>query len=339
LPHGPADSPARERTQLSGPEAIGVDLGGTKMLVGVVSASGDVVHRRVISSRGLDSEQLIEALALQLQEAIDARPQVAAIGLGVPCTIDRGRGLCVSAVNLPMRDVPLRDIVTTRFGLPTSIDNDGNAAVIAEHRWGAAVGATNVVLLTIGTGIGGGLIINGLPYRGTTGAGAEMGHVVIDIDGPPCQGNCPNRGCIEAIASGTALGREAVEAAERHPDSALGQALARGLTVDGQLTTELAHGGDAVATEVLATIGRRLGAALSGQANIFDPDVMLLGGGVMAAGDLILGPAREEFAARALPPQDRIPIHAAALGADAGMIGAAVLALEELGEPVAGAVG
>jgi glucokinase len=253
----------------------------------------------------------------------------------VPCTIDRERGLCVSAVNLPMRDVPLREIVSTRFGLPVSIDNDANAAAIAEHRWGAGVGARNVVLLTIGTGIGGGLIIDGRPYRGTTGAGAELGHVVVDIDGPPCQGNCPNRGCIESIASGTALAREAVEAAERHPESALGQALERGMTVDGRLTTELAQGGDAVATEVLATIGRRLGAALSGQANIFDPDVMLLGGGVMAAGDLILGPAREEFAARALPPQDRVPIRAAALGADAGMVGAAVLALEEIGEPLA----
>jgi len=190
-------------------------------------------------------------------------------------------------------------------------------------------------MLTIGTGIGGGLILDGRVYRGATGAGAELGHVVVDLDGPRCQGNCPNHGCIESIASGTALAREASEAAARHPDSALGQVLERNMTIDGRLTTELAHAGDAVATEVLATIGRRLGAALSGQANIFDPDVMLLGGGVMAAGDLILGPAREEFATRALPPQDRIPIRAAALGADAGMVGAAVLALEEIGESIA----
>jgi len=320
---------------VSRPEAVGVDLGGTKMLVGVVGAGGEVLHRRVIGSAGLSSDGLIDALEEQLRDAVEARPATEAIGLGVPCTIDRERGLCVSAVNLPMRDVPLREIVSERLGLPVSIDNDANAAAIAEHRWGAAVGATNVVLMTIGTGIGGGLIIDGEPYRGTTGAGAELGHVVVDIDGPPCQGNCPNHGCIESIASGTALGREAREAAESHPDSALGQALAQGHAVDGRLTTELAFAGDPLSKEVLATIGRRLGAALSGLANIFDPDVMLLGGGVMAAGDLILGPAREEFAARALPPQDRVPIRAAGLGADAGMIGAAVLAFDELGEEIA----
>ena len=304
------------------------------MLVGVVGASGDVLHRRVVASHDLTSEQVMETLESQLAEAIAARPGVVAIGLGVPCTIDRERGLCVSAVNLPMREVPIRDRVVERFGLPTSIDNDGNVAVLAEQRGGAALGATNVVMLTIGTGIGGGLIIDGEPYRGTTGAGAELGHVVVDLDGPPCQGNCPNRGCIESIASGTALRREAVEAAASNPGSALGRAAEQGHFVDGRLVTELALGGDPVSVEILATIGRRLGAALSGIANTFDPDVILLGGGVLAAGELILGPAREEFSARALTPQNGTPIRAAAFGADAGMIGAAMLALEEHGAEV-----
>jgi glucokinase len=323
---------------LSAPEAIGVDLGGTKMLVGVLGTGGDVVHRRMITSAGLTSEQVMAALEEQLREAIDARPGVAAIGLGVPCTIDRDRGLCVSAVNLPLHELPIRDRVVDRLGLPTSIDNDGNVAVLAEHRRGAAKGATNVVMLTIGTGIGGGLIINGEPYRGTTGAGAELGHVVVDLDGPPCQGTCPNHGCIESIASGTALAREASEVADSTPDSALGQAKAQGHVVDGRLVTELAFGGDGASVEVLATIGRRLGAALSGLANSFDPDVIVIGGGVIAADELLLGPAREEFRGRALTPQNRIPIRAAALGAEAGMVGAAVLALEELGEPAASGV-
>lgn len=307
-----------------------MDLGGTKMLVGALSSSGEVVHRRVVGSAGLTAEQLLIELEGRLRDALEDRPGIAAIGLGIPCTIDRGRGVCVHAANLPLREAPVRDIVREDFGLPVSIDNDANAAVFAEQRRGAAAGATNVVMLTIGTGIGGGLIIDGELYRGSTGAGGELGHVVIDLDGPPCQGNCPNHGCIEAIASGTALAGEAGLAAARHPESALGRAAAQEGAVDGRLVTELAFGGDPASVEVLATIGRRLGAALSGLANIFDPDVMVVGGGVMAAGDLLLNPAREEFAARALPPQNRIPIRAAALGADAGMIGAALLATEEL---------
>lgn len=301
------------------------------MLIGALSPAGEVVHRRVIGSVGMNGAEVMDALELGLLEALEVRPGVAAVGLGVPCTIDRERGLCVNAVNLRMTDVPIREIVLERLGLPVSIDNDGNTAVLGEHRRGAARGATNVVMLTIGTGIGGGLIIDGQPYRGTTGAGAELGHVVVDIDGPPCQGSCPNHGCIESIASGTALGRDADAAAQLQPDSALGRAAAQGLPVDARLVTELAHGGDPVSVEVVAAVGRRLGAALSGLANIFDPDVILLGGGVMAAGELLLGPAREEFRVRALPPQDAIPIRAAELGADAGMIGAAVLALEEVG--------
>jgi len=300
------------------------------MLVGVLDAAGETVHRRVVGSAGLSAEQLLVELELRLRDAIEDRPGVAAIGLGIPCTIDRERGLCVHAANLPLREAPVRDIVRDTFGLPVSIDNDANTAVLAEQRRGAAAGATNVVMLTIGTGIGGGLIVDGELYRGTTGAGGELGHVVIDIDGPPCQGNCPNHGCIESIASGTALARDAALAAAEHPDSALGRAAAQEGVVDGRLVTELAFGGDPLSIDVLATLGRRLGAALSGLANIFDPDVMVIGGGVMAAGDLILDPAREEFAGRALPPQNRIPIRAAALGADAGMIGAALLAAEEL---------
>ena len=322
---------------MSAAEAIGVDLGGTKMLVGVLDSRGEVVHRRSVGSADLSEEELLGTLEAELRTALEARPAAAAIGLGVPCTIDRSRGICVNAVNLPLRDVHLREIVAERIGLPTSIDNDGNAAVLAEHRRGAARGARNVVMLTIGTGIGGGLILDGQAFRGTSGAGAELGHVVVDLDGPRCQGSCPNHGCIEAIASGTALGREAEEAATLWPDSALGQAARGGERVDARLVTELALDGDGVSVEVVATVGRRLGAALSGLANVFDPDVILLGGGVMAAGDLLLEPAREEFRGRALPPQNEAPIEAAALGADAGMIGAAILALEELGE--AGASG
>jgi glucokinase len=249
--------------------------------------------------------------------------------VGVPCTIDRERGLAISAVNLPLIDVPLRDLVSERLGLPTFVDNDANCAALAEHRFGAARGARNAVVLTIGTGIGGGLIVNGEVYRGSTGAGAELGHVVIDSDGPPCQGNCPNRGCVEVLASGTALGKEGRIAAEAHPDSVLGRALAAGEEVDGRAVTVAALAGDGIAVQVVATIGTRLGVALATFANIFEPDVIVIGGGAAAAGELLLGPAREELRARALPPMNETPVVAAELGPEAGMVGAATMALEE----------
>lgn len=313
----------------AGRETIGVDLGGTKMLVGVVDAEGRAVHRREASSAGLSGEEVLRLLESELEIALEARPGVGAVGLGVPCTIDRARGVCVSAVNLPLVEVAVRDRISERVGLPVAIDNDGNVAAIAENRIGAAQGAREVVLLTIGTGIGGGLILGGQVYRGAHGAGAELGHVVVDIDGPPCQGNCPNRGCIEAMASGTALRAEAERAAAAAPGSELARARDGGATIDGRLVTELARSGEPTSTAVLATIGRRLGVALSGLANIFDPEVIVVGGGVMAAGELLLGPAREELRRRALPPQNETPVRAAALGIDAGMVGAAMLAADE----------
>lgn len=311
-------------------EAVGVDLGGTKMLVGVVASGPTVLHRSEAPSLGREKDELLDALEAELRGAIAARPDVRAVGLGIPCTIDRERGLAISAVNLPIVDVPIRDLMSERIGLPVEVDNDGNVAALAEHRWGAARGARNAVLLTIGTGVGGGLIIDGEVYRGSTGAGAELGHMVVEADGPRCQGNCPNHGCIEAVASGTALGREAREAAERDPDSALGRVLSAGETVDGRAATTAALAGDEVAIEVVAKVGRRIGVAITSLANVFEPDVIVVGGGVMAAGELLLQPAREELRARALPPMNQTAVVAAELGAEAGMIGAATMALETL---------
>jgi len=308
-----------------------MDLGGTKLLTGVIDQDRNVLHESRETSRGATEDEIIEALVAEIEEARAARPGVVAAGIGIPCTIDRERGIAINAVNLEITDVPVRDIVQKRTGLPVFIDNDANLAALAEHRFGAAKGATNAIMLTIGTGIGGGLILGGELYRGSTGAAAELGHVVIDQAGPPCQGNCPNRGCVEVLASGTALGREGRIAAEAHADSALGRALAAGEEVDGRVVTEAAIGGDGIAVEVVATIGRRLGVALSSLANIFEPDVIVIGGGASAAGELLLGPARDELRARALPPMNRTPVAPAALGPDAGMIGAATMALSESG--------
>jgi glucokinase len=218
-----------------------------------------------------------------------------------------------------------------RLGIPVFVDNDANVAALAEHRFGAAKGTTDAVMLTIGTGIGGGVIIDGEVYRGATGAASEPGHMVIDFDGPPCQGNCPNHGCLETFASGTALGREGREAAEANPESALGSVLAEGGVIDGKAVTDAANDGDPVAVAVVEEAGRRLGAGLSGLANIFEPEVIVIGGGVTKViGELMVAPAREELRARALPPMNKTPVRMAELGTEAGMVGAAEMARLEL---------
>ena len=321
---------------MSETEAIGVDLGGTKMLVGVLDADSDVKHESRESSINQNEEQLIELLVAEIEEAREARPGVAAVGLGIPATIDHDRGVAISAVNLPIDDLPIRDLVGERTGLPIFVDNDANVAALAEHLYGAARGADNALMLTIGTGIGGGLILGGEVYRGASGAAAELGHVVIAMDGLPCQGNCPGHGCVETYASGTALGREARAAAEREPDSALGRMAAEGRQIDGKAVTEAALSGDAAAIGVFDLVGGRLGVALTSFANIFEPEVFVIGGGVIAAGDLLLEPARKELRARALPPMRDTPVVAAEMGPDAGMIGAAAMARIELDEGRAG---
>ena len=309
--------------------AIGADLGGTKLLVGVVGSGQEVLHRGQEPSHGRNTEEVLDLLEREILEAAEAVPGAAAVGLGIPATIDHRRGVAVNAVNLPIVDVPVRDRMRERLNLPVFIDNDANTAALAEYLYGAGRGTENMVMLTIGTGIGGGLVLGGQLYRGSTGAGAELGHVVIEVDGPRCQGSCPNRGCVEAFASGTAIGRAGRAAAERAPDSTLGRAAA-GEQVDGKLVTEAALGGDEVAIGVLAHAGSRLGVALSSFANIFDPDVIVVGGGASAAGDLLLDPAREELRTRALPPMNQTPVVLATAGADAGMIGAAAMAMAEL---------
>jgi glucokinase len=315
---------------MSEAETIGVDLGGTKLLLGVLDEGSKVVWESRERSTGQEEDGLVELLVREVEEARAERSGVEAVGLGIPATIDRERGLAVSAVNLPIDDLPIRDLAAERIGLPVFVDNDANLAALAEHLYGAARGSRNAVMLTIGTGIGGGLILGGELYRGATGAAAELGHVVIAMDGPLCQGNCPNRGCVETFASGTALAREGREAAAREPGSALGRLLAAGTEIDGKAVTDAALAGDETAVAVLDLTGRRLGVALASFANIFEPETIVIGGGVMAAGDLLLEPARRELRARALPPINRTPVVAAELGYDAGMIGAAAMARIEL---------
>jgi glucokinase len=315
-------------------KVVGVDLGGTKLLAGVVDDQLEVhdrVHRMVT---GMSDKGVTEAIVESVQELLERNPDVHAAGFGIPCLIDQRQGTAVMCVNLPLVDVPFRDVMSERLGIPVFIDNDANVTTLAEARFGAAKGAQHVVGLTIGTGIGGGLLLGGKLYRGFAGGGAELGHMVIDQDGPRCQGACPNNGCLEAFASGSAIGREGTEAAEQEPDSELGRAAAAGEEITGEMVTQLALAGDELARMVVGQVGRRLGVGLANFVNMFNPEVIVIGGGAMAAGDLLLEPARVEMKARALRPnRDQVRVVAARFGSDAGMLGAGVLALDELGVP------
>ena len=281
---------------------------------------------------GQDTPALLDTIAGAVQELVNTTPgEIGAVGFGIPSLIDRRRGTSVLAVNLPLAGVRFGALMAERLDMPVFVDNDGNVAALAEHRAGAGVGVDHMLLIGLGTGIAGGLILGGELYRGAIGSGAELGHMVIDMNGPPCQGNCPNHGCFEAMASGTALAREARRIAAEQPGSALGRALEEGRELDGPLVTELAHDGDSAAREVIELIGERVGVALASYVNIFDPEMIVVGGGVMGAGEMLLEPARAEMLRRALPPsRDIVRVVAAEFGHEAGMVGAAALALDGL---------
>ncbi|HEX6700668.1 MAG TPA: ROK family protein [Gaiellaceae bacterium] len=294
---------------------IGVDLGGTKILAGIVDRAGDVVRRRETPTPTSSQAELLEALETAVDELLE--DDVGALGFGIPSTIDQRSGRAVSSVNIPLNDLDLRSWMRDRFHLPVGIDNDANAATLAEWAHGAGRGTNHMVMLTLGTGVGGGLILGGKPYRGAIGAGAELGHMVIDIDGPPCQGSCTGRGHLESLASG----RAATLAA---------QALF-GPAVDAHRLVRLAQEGDASAVDLLATLGHRLGAAIGSLVNIFNPELVVIGGGFSAAGDFLLDPAREALKREALHPgREFVRVVRAELGTAAGLVGAGLVAFEAL---------
>jgi glucokinase len=309
---------------------IGVDIGGTKLLAGAVDSDLRVSHRTNRPVLGLDQVELLDMIADAVAHIRATVGPVDAVGFGIPCTLDRRTGVAVQAVHLPLRDLAFRDVMAERLGVPVVADNDGNCAALCETRVGAAAGCSDVIMLTLGTGIGSGIVIDGRLYRGWMGAGAEIGHMVINADGPPCHGHCPNHGCLEVMASGTALVRYVSLAVSRRPDTPIGRALEEGRELTGPLVTELAEQGDQVALDALAAIGRNLGIGLANVVNIFNPQMIVVGGGVIAAGELLLGPAREVMRERALAPnKDEVQVVPARMGPEAGMIGAAIMAREE----------
>ena len=317
-------------TAMPAGRVIGVDLGGTKLLAGVVD-SDLVVRNRAV--RPTPADGVVELIAEVVEELVEGTDgDVGAIGIGMPSLIDGSRSEVLWTNHLVLEETPVPDLVSERLGVPVVMDNDANAALLAEHRFGAARGATHALMLTLGTGIGGAILADGTIFRGAHGTAGELGHIVVDADGPECPGNCPNRGCLEALASGTALARIGERLGRERPDSALGRELAEGRAISGLRVTELAHDGDAAARAAVDEVGRWLGLGLSGLANVFDPGVIVVGGGVARAGELLLEPARAELVARALPPiAARTRVVPARFGEESGMLGAALLAWELAG--------
>jgi glucokinase len=286
--------------------------------------------KRTVRPTDLSSEQ---ALLAELEEAVDevGRDGVDALGVGIPSLIDQRVGRAVSSVNIPLADVDLRDHLAARFGVPVMIENDANAAALAEHRFGAGRGARHMIMLTLGTGIGGGLILDGSLYRGAIGAAGELGHITLDLDGPPCQGTCPGQGHLEALASGTAADALAARIAAERPDGDLGVASQSGRAVDARVAVELALQGPGDAREVLGRIGTYLGVGIASYVNVFNPELVVIGGGFARAGDLLFEPARRVVAERALAPgRELVRIVPAVLGVEAGLIGAGLVGYEAL---------
>ena len=308
---------------------IGIDAGGTNLRGGVVDDQLAVHHRVHRQWRGADRQETLDIMVDAVEEIRAAAEDVEAVGFGIPALVEPDTGVSRWSTHLPLADVRFRDVMSERLGLPIAVDNDANVALLAEHRHGAAAGVRHAVYVALGTGIGGGLLLNGELYRGAHGYGAELGHFVIDHDGPACQGECPGRGCLEVLASGNTIGVLGAEAALMEPESALGKRLAAEREITGGLVTELAHDGDELARSVLAEVGHRLGAGLTGLVNVFNPEVVVVGGGALAAGELLLEPARAVVEARALPPvRDAVRIVPARFGEESGMVGAALLALD-----------
>jgi glucokinase len=311
------------------PRVIAIDLGGTKLLAGVLDEEGVVVKRTVRPTQVGSQEQLLDELDGAIAELLE--DGIRAIGVGLPSTIDQRRGRAVSSVNIPLAGIDFRDHLSSRFGLPAAIENDANAAALAEHRLGAGRGTQHMIMLTLGTGIGGGLVLDGKLYRGAVGAAGELGHMTLELEGPPCQGTCPGRGHLEALASGNATDKLAVERAADHPEGDLGRAAAEGRAVDARLAVDLAAEGPGDARELLERVGFVLGTAIASYVNIFNPEVVVVGGGFARAGDLLFEPARKVVAERALPPgRDLVRIVPALLGPEAGLIGAGLVGLEAL---------
>lgn len=307
---------------------IGIDVGGTAAKGGLVDHNGEVVERTEFPTDPSAATKSILAVVEDLLLTARGRGHsVGAAGIGAAGFIDASTGSVTFSPNLTYDEPHIAEVVSARTGLVTFVDNDANAAAWGERMFGAAQGSNHVVMLTIGTGIGSGLIVDGRLIRGSTGAGAEAGHMVIDPNGPQCP--CGLKGCLERIASGSAIADLGRKAVVQDPDSAILGFAATPEQITGEDVARAAREYDETARSVMMVAGRALGVGMSNLVNLFDPEVIVLGGSVVKAGEPFLGPARDTLN-RMLDAQKRRPVRLvqAMLGNDAGLIGAAALAAE-----------
>lgn len=303
----------------------GCDIGGTKVraaLVDTDSGRGEILQRVTGPTDPMAGTSSILAALEELLDVAEQRP--AGIGVGIAAYTEYPSGRVAFAPNLVYDDVNVAEAISERFGLPVAVENDANAAAWGEYRFGAAQRIEHMVMVTIGTGIGGGIIAYGRLYRGYRGFAAEMGHMTVLANGPQCA--CGERGCLEALASGTAIAREARSRILSGAKSALLD-LAGGDpdVLTGELVTEAASIGDSLALEVMENAGRYLGIGLASLAHLLDPEIFVIGGGAAGAGSLILDPARVELEKRLAGRREAPKVVVATLGDDAGVIGAADL--------------
>ena len=310
-------------------QAVGVDIGGTKIAALRISAEGEIRARTVMPTPATDQTEAMPAIEAAAAAVLE--DGVAAIGVGMAGLIDVRSGVLLSAPNLAWRNMGVSEDLAARFGLPVTVDNDATAAAWGESRLGASRGSDDSLFVGVGTGIGGGIVAGGRLIRGAHGLAGEIGHIIVEPDGPLC--GCGNRGCWELVASGLAIARAGRRAVTEEPGSPIAR-LAGGdpRRATGELVTEAARKGDAAAVAILATVGRRLGEGIAGLVNVLDPDVVVVGGGVGEAGDLLLGPLREAYleAVEGADVRPDVRIAPAQLGNDAGAIGAALLAIEAI---------
>lgn len=306
--------------------AIGVDLGGTKIAAGIVDAAGVLLAREELPS-DIDDPSSVRG---QVAELVRRLAPEGAIGLGIGAAgiVDHATGHYLYGPNTGLRDVQLAALIADEVRVPVRIDNDANCAAWAEHRFGVGRGTRHFMCVTLGTGIGGGLVLDGRPYRGAHGGAAEIGHMVVDPDGPVC--GCGRQGCWEQFASGLALERSALEGLAAHPESTLRGELTAG-RVPGKAITTAARLGDAFAVELIDGMARWVGWGLGSLVNILEPERIAIAGGVAADWDLLAAGATDAMAER-VEASDRRPLPdvlKAELGPDAGIVGAALLAFDE----------
>jgi len=316
---------------------IGVDIGGTNLVVGAVREDGHEVRGIVSEPTGAPEgpDAVVERIQAMAQGVVtttranDAGAEILGVGIGSPGPLDRARGLVIFTPNLRWKNMPLRDRIGTALGLPASLDNDANCAMLGEYWRGAAQGTQNAVCFTIGTGIGGGVVVGGQLVHGASDVAGEIGHITIEVNGRRC--GCGNDGCLEAYASGPAIARRAVEAIEAGAISDILDRVRGELDqITAQTVFEAVEAGDALADELVRDTARYLGVGIANLLNILNPEVVVVCGGVTKAGDHLFTPLRREVARRAFRPAvEACRIVPGALPGTAGVVGAAKAWLDQ----------